>query len=116
LDSDPGSFDHSVTKKHLKTLRAEFGDSRVITVSPPSRIPKGFDSESFAAGYINYYLVNGGVIAPKFGDSRADQLAREILESAYPDREVVMIEINSIAAGRGGIHCSTLHQPRAGGL
>ncbi|MGE0002023.1 MAG: agmatine/peptidylarginine deiminase, partial [Fimbriimonadaceae bacterium] len=111
-DPDPDSFDHSVTKRHLTKLKSEFGSGKVLTVSPPSKLPEGVDSATFAAGYINYYLVNGAVIAPKFGDAEADERARDTLESAYPDREVELVTINSIASGGGGIHCSTLHQPK----
>lgn len=65
------------------------------------------DDEDFAAGYINYYLVKGGVIMPQFGDTKADKDARDTLSAMYPDREVVAVNIDGIAAGGGGIHCST---------
>ena len=45
------------------------------------------ESEDFAAGYINFYLCNGAVIAPEFGDGEADRFARETLEELFPDRE-----------------------------
>jgi agmatine deiminase len=112
-DPDPSSYDHLVTKQHLAKLKAEFGASNVLTVSPPTQLPESADPATFAAGYINYYLVNGAVIAPKFGDEEADEQAKSTLESAYPNREVVLVSIDSIASGGGGIHCSTLHQPKA---
>ena len=65
----------------------------------------------FAAGYINYFVINGAVIAPQFGDKEADTKAFDLLSELYPDREVVQLNIDAIAAGGGGIHCVTSHQP-----
>lgn len=61
---------------------------------------------------MNYYVVNGAVIAPEFGDAEADEAARAVLAGLYPGREVVMVDIDAIAEGGGGIHCSTQQQPR----
>jgi len=69
--------------------------------------------DDFAAGYINFYVCNGAVIAPEFGDSKADQAARLTLEKLFPQRKVVQINIDAIAAGGGGIHCTTQQEPVA---
>ena len=114
LEEDKSSFDYNVTRSHLRILREKFSKKNVLTVTPPFEISEDYDSVDFAAGYINYYLVNGAVIMPKFGDKQADRIAGEILQTAYQDREVTMVSINSIASGGGGIHCSTLHQPASG--
>jgi len=111
LEQDKESFDFKVTRSHLSILRSRFGTESVQTVTPPLEISEQFDGDDFAAGYINYYLANGAVVMPKFGDDAADRHARNTLQAACHDREVVQVSINSIAAGGGGIHCSTLHQP-----
>jgi agmatine deiminase len=36
------------------------------------------------------------------------------LEKLFPGRKVVQINIDAIAAGGGGIHCATLHEPLIG--
>jgi agmatine deiminase len=54
--------------------------------------------------------VNGGVLCPEFGDATADNQARTTLAALYPDRKIVMLNIDAIAVGGGGIHCSTMHQ------
>ncbi|MNO03776.1 putative agmatine deiminase [compost metagenome] len=58
-------------------------------------------------------MINGAVVAPEFGDSAADATAFELLAELYPEREVVQLNIDAIAAGGGGIHCVTSHQPVA---
>jgi agmatine deiminase len=60
--------------------------------------------------YINHYLVNGGVILCSFDDEN-DMKAKAILESCYPDREVVLVDARPIFSRGGGIHCITQQQP-----
>ena len=69
------------------------------------------NNPDFAAGYINYFVINGAVIAPEFGDPQADRAALELLTALYPQRKVVQLEIDAIAAGGGGIHCATNQLP-----
>ncbi|MNW22077.1 putative agmatine deiminase [compost metagenome] len=51
------------------------------------------------------------MIAPQFGDKAADTKAFDLLTELYPDREVVQLNIDAIAAGGGGIHCVTHQLP-----
>ena len=69
------------------------------------------NNPDFAAGYINYFVINDAVIAPEFGDKAADAKAFDLLSGLYPDIEVVQLNIDAISAGGGGIHCVTSHQP-----
>jgi len=116
FDPDPSSYDHDVTKKHLEILR-EATDAKgrkldVVTLTGPSTVRDEYANRDFAAGYINFYVCNGAVIAPEFGDAQADVRTRGTLEDLFPDRTVVQLNIDGIAAGGGGIHCTTQQQPR----
>lgn len=114
-DPDPNSFDHAVTKRHLDILRAatdaEGRKLEVVVLEAPSTVREKFASDDFAAGYINFYVCNGAVIAPEFGDLKADLAAKQTLQRLYPERQVVQINIDGIAAGGGGIHCTTQQEP-----
>lgn len=115
-DPDPQSFDHAVTKRHLDILRtATDGEGRtldVVVLEAPSKVREQFATDDFAAGYINFYVCNGAVIAPEFGDARADAAAKRELQHVFPGRDVVQINIDGIAAGGGGIHCTTQQEPK----
>jgi agmatine deiminase len=115
-DPDPKSFDHAVTKRHLEILRTETDVEgrklEVVVLEAPSRVREKFATDDFAAGYINFYVCNGAVIAPEFGDQRTDAAAKRELQRAFPGREVVQINIDGIAAGGGGIHCTTQQEPK----
>jgi agmatine deiminase len=66
--------------------------------------------DAFCISYINFYLANGGVVMPAY-DAPGDAAARRIIESAFPDRRVVQVDVRDIAIGGGGIHCITQQQP-----
>lgn len=116
LDPDPSSFDHKVTQRHLDILRratdAKGRSLNVMVLQAPSTVRPKYETKDFAAGYINFYVCNGAVIAPEFGDATADRNARDTLRDCYPDREVIQLDIDGVASGGGGIHCVTQQQPR----
>jgi agmatine deiminase len=67
--------------------------------------------DDFVSTYANFYIANGAVFMPRFGDTRADGRAKGILQEHFPTRDIVPVEIDTIAGGGGGIHCSTHDQP-----
>ena len=71
----------------------------------------GAAAAGFAASYINYYVANGVVVAQNFGDSVTDAAAVAKLTELYPGRTVETLNVDVIAYGGGGIHCSTQQQP-----
>lgn len=114
-DPDPHSYDHAVTRRHLAMLR-KMTDARgqkldVVVIESPRTVRERYAGSDFAAGYINFYVCNGAVIAPEFGDAKADTTARDKLKSLFPEREIVMTNVDGIAAGGGGIHCTTQQEP-----
>lgn len=115
LETDPGQYDYQVTRQHLDILRsatdAQGRSLDVTTLEVPPTIRPQFDSVDFALGYINYYVANGVVLVPEFGDVNADAKAQLTLAESYPDREVIALNIDAIAAGGGGIHCATQQEP-----
>ena len=62
------------------------------------------------ANYINYYAGNEVVLVPVYGDVM-DQEALSIIGEIYPDKEIIPIEGEILAAIGGGIHCVTQQQP-----
>lgn len=77
-------------------------------------LPEAWDveqtSDTFCRSYINFALANGAVIVPTYGVAGdADALA--IIGKAFPDREIVGIDVGAIAPGGGAIHCITQEIP-----
>lgn len=113
-EPDSSSIEHAVTKRHLDILRkavdAKGRKLRVVSLPAPAQGRSKFENKDFAAGYINFYVCNGAVIAPEFGDANADRHARDVLRDLFPKRVIIELNIDAIAAGGGGIHCSTQQQ------
>ncbi len=63
-----------------------------------------------AGSYVNFLIVNGGIIAPSFDDPK-DAEAKAILQRLFPEHEVVMVPGREILLGGGNIHCITQQQP-----
>lgn len=64
-----------------------------------------------AASYANFYIANGAIILPFFGDEKYDNMAKETLQKIFPDRDIVGIYAREIILGGGNIHCITQQQP-----
>lgn len=67
----------------------------------------------FMNAYCNYYVCNGAVIMPEFGDVRADADAAAVLRECYPGRDIVQINVDRLHENGGGIHCATQQQPES---
>jgi agmatine deiminase len=59
--------------------------------------------------YINFYVANEVVLVPKYGDKN-DRAAQEIIETLYPERRVVGVDVLELAIDGGMIHCVTQQQ------
>lgn len=70
-----------------------------------------FKGYNFAACYLNAYVANDAVITARFGDGERDDAAKDALANAFPGREIIMLRIDHIANGGGGIHCLTQPMP-----
>ena len=68
------------------------------------------DGEVAIASYMNFLIVNGGVILPQYGDEN-DALAVQQVQAMFPERRVVGVQTREVAFGGGNIHCITQQQP-----
>jgi agmatine deiminase len=66
--------------------------------------------DRYCRSYVNFYIVNGAVIAPVY-ELPSDERVAATLRRVFPDREVIMLPIGAIAVGGGGFHCVTQQQP-----
>lgn len=90
--------------KENVTIKGEFN----IDKSPYS-IPRK-DGDICIASYMNFLIVNGGVIVPQYGDEN-DELALKQIQQMFPERKVVGVYTREIVYGGGNIHCITQHKP-----
>ena len=114
VTDDTGDPEYGALQECLRALRkAKDARDRPIQVRTLTRphLPPFPGDDEFCSSYINFYIANGAIFMPAFGDRRADEAARKVVEKEFKDRRVVQLRIDDIAAGGGGIHCITQQQP-----
>jgi agmatine deiminase len=107
VEPDKSNPNHEPLKENLARLRAR-RDLRVATL--PSPEPVYYAGQLLPASYANFYIANGVVLAPVFGDVH-DRAALNALARLFPDREVIGIPCRDLVLGLGTLHCMTQQQP-----
>lgn len=71
-----------------------------------------------AASYMNFVIANGVIIVPAYWQEglpesvrEDDEKARSILADAFPEREIVQLNVLPVNFLGGGMHCMTQQQP-----
>ena len=92
--------------KKSVTIRGDFAIDAIEGTIPRE------DGDICIAAYMNFLIVNGGVIVPQYGDEN-DALALAQIQAMFPERRAVGVESREVAYGGGNIHCITQQQPKA---
>jgi agmatine deiminase len=103
---NPEHPDFAVTEQVRAVLEAQGFDLVAVPAPDTLRDDEGFVDYS----YINHYVCNGAVILCGFDDA-GDEVAKGILEKAYPGRTIELVDARALFARGGGIHCITQQQP-----
>jgi agmatine deiminase len=61
--------------------------------------------------YMNWLVGNGFVLGMSFREKAADAIAKSMLESLFPGRDVHMLDASTLWSAGGGIHCVTNDEP-----
>lgn len=69
-----------------------------------------WEGERLPATYANFLILNGAVLLPFYGSPK-DEQARRLLQSVFPDREVVGIDCLPLIKQHGSLHCVTMQYP-----
>lgn len=67
---------------------------------------------TFGPSYLNFYIANGAVFVPQYGNRATDKLVLHVLAEHFPGREVVPLRLDAVVSAGGGIHVATRNQPR----
>lgn len=65
----------------------------------------------YKGSYINYYIANNKILVPNYNDPN-DTVANSIIQSLYPTRTVVGIDVRNLYENGGMVHCVTQQQPK----
>lgn len=112
VEEDPADRNYEPLQANYRRL-LEMADQdgrplRVWTLPMPA--PIYCEGTRLPASYANFYIGNRVVLMPTFGDPN-DAVARKVLESAFPKRQIVGIDAVNLVWGLGAFHCVTQQQP-----
>jgi len=96
--------------EELAALRTPFDRPYRLVPLPLPRPIHADDGRRLPAGYPNFLIINGVVLAPTYGDP-ADAVALQRLRGCFPGREVIGIDCRSLIQQYGSLHCVTMQIP-----
>lgn len=105
-----GDKDHpdlAEMEKELQDLRTLDGKPYRLLKLPLPR-PIYDDGDRLPATYANYLIVNGAVLVPTYNQPDLDQEAMDVIQQAFPDREIVGIDCCAVIKQHGSLHCCTM--------
>lgn len=107
IGADDEHPDLKLMEQELQVLRTLEGRPyRLLRLPMPHPI---YDAEDrLPATYANYLVVNGAVLYPTYGQPDLDNEARNIIQQAFPDREMVGIDCRPVIRQHGSLHCCTM--------
>ena len=116
MERDPASPNRRVLEGNLVRLRS-FHDSNgrpfeVLEIPLPEacEVP-GWRLPVLPASYVNFLIVNGGVLVPTFRQRRNDDRALGMIRELFPDREITGIDCLDLVEEGGTLHCISQQQP-----
>lgn len=108
-DEDEHYEELSRMEEQLKTFRRLNGEPYHL-IALPMADEVIWEGERLPATYANFLILNGAVLVP-FYESPKDEVAKQLLERAFPDREVVGINCLPLIKQHGSLHCATMQYP-----
>jgi agmatine deiminase len=113
--SDPEDPNYEITMENLEILNnAEDACGRKLEIiripQPPVRY---YEDIRLTLSYLNFYMVNHGIILPVFGGDadKTDEEAKKILNQVFPDRKIVTVDGMALIKEGGNVHCITQQVP-----
>jgi agmatine deiminase len=110
-ERDRSSPNHAVLAENLALLRGCGGFDVVEIPLPAACEVPGWRLPLLPASYVNFLIVNGGVLAPTFRQHRNDDHALGLLRELFAGREVLGIDCLDLVEEGGSLHCISQQQP-----
>jgi agmatine/peptidylarginine deiminase len=91
------------------TLELPFVESvkpRIVALPCPQ------SEAALPTNYANFIMINGAVLVPTY-NLPTDDMARSVIKSALPDRDIIGVAARALVTQAGGPHCTSMHIPQA---
>jgi agmatine deiminase len=117
VDKDKSSTNYKILLENfvrLKEFKSGNGSSfEIAEIHMPEvcEVP-GWRLPVLPASYVNFLIVNDGVLVPQFRQKKNDHRALDIIRELFPDREIVGIDCLDLVEEGGTLHCISQQQPK----
>ena len=113
VEEDPQEENYEILQENLKMLRSfRLPNGKPINiVEIPMPAPVIWEEQRLPASYANFYIGNGAVYVPVFGDRKNDSKALQIIHKCFSDRVIYGIDSTDLIWGLGSFHCLSQQEP-----
>ena len=116
VENDPSSPNRNVLADNLARLRSFHGPGgqpfEVVEIPLPEACEVvGWRLPVLPASYVNFLIVNGGVLVPTFRQGKNDDRALGIIREMFPGRQISGIDCLDLVEEGGTLHCISQQQP-----
>lgn len=108
---DPHTRELELMEQELKQMRTAQGKAyNLIGLPLPDPI---FDEEGerLPATYANFLITPHAVLMPTYAQPRNDEMARQMLQIAFPGHEILTVDCRPLIRQHGSLHCATMQLP-----
>ncbi|MDR1937645.1 MAG: agmatine deiminase family protein [Tannerellaceae bacterium] len=96
-------------ENELKAFRQDNGQPyRLLPLPMADSVVR--EGERLPATYANFLIINGAVLLPCY-NSPKDKQAAAVLQTAFPDRQIIGINCLPLIKQHGSLHCVTMQYP-----
>jgi agmatine deiminase len=116
IDPNASSPNQAILEDNLSRLRSSLGpndrafDVLEIPLPEACEVP-GWRLPVLPASYVNFLIVNGGVLVPTFRQKKNDDRALGMIRELFADREIIGIDCLELVEEGGTLHCISQQQP-----
>lgn len=116
VERDPTSPNRQVLADNLARLRSFRGSNgnhfSVVEIPLPEacEVP-GWRLPVLPASYVNFLIVNDGVLVPTFRQQKNDGAALGLIRELFPGRQITGIDCLDLVEEGGSLHCISQQQP-----
>jgi agmatine/peptidylarginine deiminase len=95
----------------LKSFTQKDGSPYNLVALPMADACFDDEGQRLPATYANFLIINDAVLVPTYGVSQ-DDAALQILQTCFPDREIIGINCRTLIEQHGSLHCVTMQFPK----
>ena len=102
----------------LKKMEQQLQSYRTLDGKPYNLLPLPMvdkieeNGERLPATYANFLIMNDAVLMPSYNQEKNDKRAKDVLQKAFPNKEIVLVDCRALIKQHGSLRCVTMQFPK----